>query len=176
MKVDFANWRDGLWMAALALAALLCGYHLASRALARRRQKKRIAAARRRSGHAPLDMPTTRGDLGDLGTSWATLGPKDVDPLVVDEQPSMRIRYTDPYGKLVERTIEVERLDLHRRAIVACGNSLYDPRIFPLDSIVEARNVQTGRPFNLGAWVEAVRVAKRRRDAHADLSSSSQWG
>lgn len=171
MKTDFANWQHWMLITLLALGALALLYRLASSALSRRQQRKRIVAARVRSGHVPLDIPTTRGDLGDPTTSWSTLGHEGGDPLVVNEHPTIRIRYNDPYGKLVERTIEVERVDLHRQAIVARGNSLYDPRIYPLERIVEARNTSTGKPFNLGLWVDAVRVARRRREAQADMQA-----
>lgn len=171
MTTDFASWQHWMLIALGALGALALLYRLGSSTQARRQQKKRIVAARVRSGHVPLDIPTAHGDLGDPTTSWAHLGHEGGKPLVVDEQPTIRIRYTDPYGKLAERVIEVERVDLHRQAIVAKGNSLYDPRIYPLERIVEARNHRTGKPFNLGLWVDAVRVARRRRDAQTDMQS-----
>ena len=168
---DFANWQHWMLIAVVAVGALALLYRLGSGTQARRQQKKRIVAARVRSGHLPLAIPTVHGDLGDPTTSWANLGHDSGEPLVVDEQPTIRIRYTDPYGKLAERVIEVEHVDLHRQAIVAKGNSLYDPRIYPLERIVEARNNRTGKPFNLGLWVDAVRVARRRRDSQTDMQS-----
>ncbi|WP_225784772.1 hypothetical protein [Xenophilus sp. Marseille-Q4582] len=168
---DFANWQHWMLIALVAVGALALLYRLASSTHARRQQKKRIVAARVRSGHVPLDIPTTHGDLGDPTTSWANLGHEDGKPRVVDEHPTLRIRYTDAYGKLAERVIEVERVDLHRQAIVAKGNSLYDPRIYPLERIVEVRNHRTGKAFNLGQWVDAVRVARRHRESHSDLQA-----
>ncbi|RYF82394.1 MAG: hypothetical protein EOO29_07185 [Comamonadaceae bacterium] len=171
MKTDFASWQHWMFIALVALGALALLYRLGSGTLSRRQKKKRIVAARVRSGHVPLDIPTAHGDLGDPTTSWASLAHENGEPLVVDEHPTIRILYNDPYGKLADRTIEVEKLDLHRQAIVAKGNSLYDPRIYPLERIVEARNTRTGKPFNLGLWVDAVRVARRRRDTQSDMQS-----
>lgn len=173
MKSDFSTWQQWMFMGLLALGALALLYRLTSSALSRHTQRKRIMAARVRSGHVPLDIPTTHADLETAPTSWATLQSEALGAgaSVVDEHPTIRILYSDAYGKLADRTIEVEQLDLHRQAIVAKGNSLYDPRIFPLERIVEARNQRTGKPFNLGQWVDAVRVARRRRDAQTDYQA-----
>ena len=94
---------------------------------------------------------------------------------MVDEQPRIRIRYIDIFGKLSERTIQVDHLDLPRRTIIARGDSVDDPRMFPLEKIQQARNVETGKPFNLATWVDAVRAARRRRAAH-DTSDDNYDG
>ena len=170
MTTDFVTWQHWMFVAVVAIGALALCYRLGSGTLARRQQKKRIVAARVRSGHVPLDMPTTHGDLGDPATSWAALGHEENgQPLLVDEHPTIHVRYTDAYGKMLEQTLTVEYLDLHRQAIVAHGNSLSDARTYPLAHIVEARNARTGKPFNLGLWVDAVRVARRHREAQSDL-------
>lgn len=168
MNTDFVTWQHWMLIALIALGAAGLIYRIAGSALSRAQQKKRIVAARVRSGHAPLEMPTTRGDLHDPGSHWADLDAAQARKQVVDERPTIRILYNDMHGKLADRTITVEQLDLHRQVIVAEGNSLYDPRIYPLERIVEARNSQTGKVFNLGQWVDAVRVARRRRGADPD--------
>lgn len=170
MDTELINWQYWMVVGLFALAALGGVYWLTSLTLSRHQKKKRIVAARVRSGHLPDHVPTVRGELGNPSTGWSSITPEGGEVMVVDETPTIRIRYSDPYGKLAERTIEVERVDLHRQAIVARGNSLYDPRIYPLERIVEVRNTKTGKPFNLGLWVDAVRVAKRRRDAQVDLN------
>ncbi|MDA7417408.1 hypothetical protein PGB34_13645 [Xenophilus arseniciresistens] len=170
-NVDFAQWQQWMLLAVASIGLLALIYWLGSSARERLRQKRRILAARVRSGHAALDMPSTHGELDENQSHWGTVGRADGQALIVDEQPTIQICYRDAYGKAVYRLIEVEQLDLHRQAIVAKGNSLYDPRIFPLERIVEVRNSATGKPFNLGLWVEAVRVARRRRAERTDLQS-----
>jgi len=176
MKTDLASWQLFMLIAFVALVALAIIYRLVDRALGQRQQRQRIVAARVRSGHVPLEIPTTRGSLAQASepaTLWDQLGEEAAqDRMVVDEQPRIHIRYLDIYGKYAERTIHVEKLDLHRQAIIAKGDSLHDPRIFPLERIAEARNAASGKPFNMGLWVDAVRVARRKRE----LSEDSQLG
>lgn len=168
MTSDFTNWQHWMVGALVALGALVLLYRLIGSLRTRQQQKRRIGAARVRSGHAPLDIPTTHGDLqgdtADPGTNWSALGHGEGQALVVDEHPTLLIHYLDPYGKLVERRIEVEQLDLHSQAIVARGNSLHDPRTYPLERITQVRDARSGQAFNLGRWVEAVRLAQRRRE------------
>lgn len=168
---DFAHWQQWMLLALASIGVLALFYRLGSSTRDKVRQKRRIVAARVRSGHVPLDIPSLYGELEESSSHWGTVGHASGQTLIVDEQPTIQIRYYDAYGKSVERTIEVEKLDLHRQAIVAKGDSLYDPRIFPLERIVEARNTATGKLFSLGLWVDAVRVARRRRAERSDLQS-----
>lgn len=172
MKIDLADWQQFMLIALALLGALALGYRLLDGFLSRRQQRRRIVAARVRSGHVPLGIPTTRGSLGhasEPATLWDQLGEtQDGDAVVVDEQPRIHIRYLDIYGKYAERTIHVERLDLHRQAIIAKGDALHDPKIFPLERIAAARNAVSGKPFNIGLWVDAVRVARRKREMHEE--------
>ncbi|MDQ7974188.1 MAG: hypothetical protein REJ24_16565 [Rhodocyclaceae bacterium] len=172
MKIDLASWQQFMLIALGALGALALVYRLVDRLLSRRQQRRRIVAARVRSGHVPLEIPTTRGSLArasEPATLWDQLGDSQGgDAMVVDEQPRIHIRYLDIYGKYAERTIHVERLDLHRQAIIAKGDALHDPKIFPLERIAAARNAVSGKPFNIGLWVDAVRVARRKREMHEE--------
>ncbi len=185
---DLSHWQTFMLIAVIALGVIALAYRLGERLLTRRQQRKRILAARVRSGLVPLEIPTTtaRAALDNPSTSfgatgfgttefgspssghaslWGQLGEDEQNHPIVDEQPLIRIRYLDIYGKYAERTIQVELLDLHRQAIVARVDNINDPRIFPLNRIAQARDVRSGRPFNLGLWVDAVRVARRRREA-----------
>lgn len=142
----------------------------------RREAKQRISAARVRSGHVPLEIPTVRGGLEDAPDTypeWAKQGRHD--QIVVDEQPQIHIRYIDMFGKVNERTIQVEHLDLQKRTIVARGDSIDEPRLFPLEKIQVAKNIETGKTFNLGTWADAVRAARRRRASHEDNFDDAQF-
>lgn len=185
---DLSHWQTFMLIAVITLGAVALAYRLGERAFTRRQQRKRIMAARVRSGLVPLDIPTTTARAAldnpstgfgstEFGTTgfgspssghaslWGQLGEDELNQPIVDEQPLIRIRYLDIYGKYAERTIQVEVLDLHRQAIIARVDNINDPRIFPLNRIAQARDVRSGRPFNLGMWVDAVRVARRRREA-----------
>jgi len=185
---DLSHWQTFMLIAIIALGVIALAYRLGERLLTRRQQRKRILAARVRSGLVPLEIPTTtaRAALDNPSTSfgatgfgttefgspssghaslWGQLDEDEQNHPIVDEQPLIRIRYLDIYGKYAERTIQVELLDLHRQAIVARVDNINDPRIFPLNRIAQARDARSGRPFNLGLWVDAVRVARRRREA-----------
>ncbi len=173
MKIDLADWQQLMLIALALLGALALGYRVVDALVSRRQQRRRIVAARVRSGHVPLEIPTTRGSLArasEPATLWDQLGDTQpvADALVVDEHPRIHIRYLDIYGKYAERTIHVERLDLHRQAIIAKGDPLHDPKIFPLERIASARNPASGKPFNIGLWVDAVRVARRKREMHEE--------
>jgi len=142
----------------------------------RREAKERISAARVRSGHVPLEIPTVRGGLEDAPDTypeWAKQGRHE--QVMVDEQPQIHIRYIDMFGKVNERTIQVEHLDLQKRTIVARGDSMDEPRLFPLEKIQVAKNVETGKTFNLGTWVDAVRAARRRRATNEDNFDDAQF-
>jgi len=156
-----------LGLVVVLVALLAACYFVWKSVQARREAARRIDAARVRSGHIPLEIPSVRGGLGDAPDTypeWARQGRHE--QVMVDEQPRIHIRYIDIYGKVEERTIQVEHLDLQRRAIVARTDTPDAPSLFPLEKIQLARNVETGKPFNLGTWVDAVRVARRRREAY----------
>ena len=165
--IDFDNWHYILGLAVALVAVLTVCYLLWQSLQSRRETERRIDAARVRSGHIPLEIPSVRGGLGDAPDTfpeWAREGGHD--RVVVDEQTRINIRYLDIYGKVAECTIQVEHLDLQRRTIVARAGTLDGPSLFPLEKIQLARNVETGKPFNLGTWVDAVRVARRRRETY----------
>ncbi len=167
MNVDLGNWQYVVGLLVGLVAALTVCYIVWQSVQARRETQRRIGAARVRSGHIPLEIPSVRGGLSDAPDTypeWARKGHHE--QVMVDEQPSIHIRYIDIFGKTAERTIHVEHLDLQHRTIVAHGDSLDVPHIFPLEKIQLARNVETGKPFDLGTWVDAVRVARRRRETY----------
>lgn len=118
-------------------------------------------------------MRGSLGDEHDTYPEWAKHGRHD--QIVVDEQPKIHIRYVDMFGKVNERTIQVEHLDLQKRSIVARGDSIDEPRLFPLEKIQLAKNVETGKPFNLETWVDAVRAARRRRASFEDDFDDAQF-
>ena len=159
------------WWGWALLAAVLCGLAYAGVRLMRERAqaRERIGAARVRSGHVPLEIPTMRGGVGDEGPDtfphWARQDRHE--QVVVDEQPRIHIRYHNMLGKFAESTIQVEYLDLRRRVIVARTGSVDTTRYFPLEKIQQARNVETGKPFNLATWVDAVAAARRRHETQS---------
>lgn len=166
MNVD-RDWQYTVGLLVGLVAAITLCYLIWKSVQARREAKRRIGAARVRSGHIPLEIPSVRGGLTeapDTYPEWARQGHHE--QVMVDEQPRIHIRYIDMYNKLAERTIVVDHLDLNRRVIVARVDSLEAPSMFPLEKIQLARNVETGKPFNLGTWVDAVRVARRRRETY----------
>ena len=176
MGNEYWQWTPGLGAAAGALLMFALIYMSWQRLATQREKARRIAAARVRSGHVPLEIPTLRSSLStvssdapDTHTGWSSH--IDHGMVTVDEQPRIHISYTESNGKLAERVIKVEQLDLHRRLIVARGDFADDDvRIVPLDRIRQARNADSGQPFGLGTWVDAVRVARRRRSGfrHVD--------
>jgi hypothetical protein len=171
MSVSIWDWALELGIAVGVLAVLAMLYLGWQRIATQREKARRIAAARVRSGHVPLEIPTIRGalsagasDAPDTYPEWYT--PTDGEPVVVNEQPRIHISYTDSHGRIAERIVQVEQLDLHRRVIVARGDFVDDVRIVPLNRIRQARNAESGKPFSLGTWVDAVRVARRRREGY----------
>lgn len=143
-------------------------HHIAGR----RRSQYLIAAARVRSGYVPGGLPTVRGGLGG-NTGMGELGPASApQPLaanegefeeMVDEQPLIRIRYLDALSKKVDVTLHVEHLDVQKRLVVGYCDHPNDMRRIPLRNIVGARIAETGQRFDIDTWVDAVRVARRRR-------------
>jgi predicted DNA-binding transcriptional regulator YafY len=82
---------------------------------------------------------------------------------VVDEHPRVRLRYVDVQGKKHECTLQVDHLDVQKKTLSGHGELPGDVRRFPLHRIVSARIADSGQRFNVDTWVEAVRVARRRR-------------
>ncbi|WP_213953342.1 MULTISPECIES: hypothetical protein [unclassified Variovorax] len=130
---------------------------------------RRIEAARIRSGHVPLEIPTTRSGLRSAGNTddpdtlpeWFIQG--SGEHAMVDETPRMQIRYLDVDGKKVQNVLQVEQLDLQKKLIVGHTDIPGDVRKIFLHQVLAARSAETGQRFNLDTWVEAVRVARRRR-------------
>ncbi|MEJ8855370.1 hypothetical protein WKW79_12360 [Variovorax robiniae] len=132
-------------------------------------QARRIEAARIRSGHVPLEIPTTRSGLRSAGEhdapdtlpEWFIQG--SGEHAMVDETPRMQIRYLDVDGRKVQNVLQVEQLDLQKKLIVGRTDTPGDVRKIFLHQVLAARSAETGQRFNLDTWVEAVRVARRRR-------------
>jgi|GEM_PF-2283014 len=168
MNIELSIWQSAMVWGTVLLLGVAVAYRIIERLRARRQAHRRIVAARVRSGHVPLEIPTVRGGLGSKSrqaTQWGDLDDgEDEDHVVVDEQPRIRIQYIDFHGRPTEHTVQVERLDLYRQAIVSRAELVDDVRIYPLQRITAAYNAATGKPFNLGLWVDAVRVARRRRE------------
>lgn len=154
---------------AIVLIVLAFAYYSLRRKAARVEVRRRIDAARLRSGYVPLEIPTTRASLrsgtssaeSDVLPEWFTQGEGEL--ATVDETPRMRIRYLDVNGKKAEDVLQVERLDLAKKLIVGRTDIPGDVRKIFLDQVLIARSAETGQRFNLDTWVEAVRVARRRR-------------
>ncbi|RZI97508.1 MAG: hypothetical protein EOP78_00740 [Variovorax sp.] len=171
MNVDLEKWQGMLILLAVALAVSAIVYGVWHSAASRRRSARLIAAARVRSGHIPGDLPTVRSGLtgfGDLGldsTETVVLAANDEHQYaVIDEQPRIRIRYVDPLGaKKLEATLQVQHLDVQKRVVVGYCDLPADVRRIPLRNILAARVADTGQRFNVDTWVDAVRVARRRR-------------
>ncbi|MEJ8824266.1 hypothetical protein WKW80_19875 [Variovorax humicola] len=163
------RWQLIAWMgvALIAIAFVYYGWHVKA---VRSEAARRIEAARVRSGHVPLEIPTTRGGLrsgtssgGDPDTlpEWFIQG--SGEHAMVDETPRMQIRYLDVDGKKVQNVLQVEQLDLQKKLIVGHTDTPGDVRKIFLHQVLAARSAETGQRFNLDTWVEAVRVARRRR-------------
>ena len=152
----------GLTVGLIVLALL---YHSLRRKAVRVEAKRQVDAARLRSGYVPLDamIPTTRGRLhsSELGPlpEWTT---QDETATTVDETPRMQIRYIDVNGKKVENVLQVQRLDVEKQLIVGYTTP-GDMHVILLHQVLIARNAETGQQFNLDTWLEAVRIARRRR-------------
>ncbi|MDM0104100.1 hypothetical protein QTH97_04100 [Variovorax sp. J22R24] len=138
------------------------------RAAMRRDAERRIEAARVRSGHVPLEIPTVRSSLTSSGDSvpdtlpeWFIQGKGE--HAVVDETPRIRVRYIDAHDKKIECTLQVDHLDIQKKMIAGHGELPGDIRRVPLHRITSARIADSGQRFNVDTWVDAVRVARRRR-------------
>ena len=138
------------------------------RAAMRREAERRIEAARVRSGHVPLEIPTVRGGMTSSGDSapdtlpeWFIQGKGE--HAVVDETPRIRVRYVDAHDRKVECTLQVDHLDVQKKTITGHGELPGDIRRVPLHRITSARIADSGQRFNVDTWVDAVRVARRRR-------------
>jgi hypothetical protein len=168
MDIGLAQWQ---FLVALLTGALLLFVIMwvAWRRIAERREtERRIAAARVRSGHIPLEIPSVRGGLSRTGDAppdtlpeWFIQG-KGEHP-VVDEQPRIRVRYLDPRGRKAECTLQVDHLDVQKRMLHGHCELPGDLRRIPLHQITGARIAESGQRFNIDTWVDAVRVARRRR-------------
>lgn len=153
---------------AVGLIVLALLYHSSRRKATRARgeAKRHVDAARLRSGYVPVDapIPTTRGRLhsSELETlsEWAT---QDETAPTVDERPRMWIRYIDVNGKKVQHVLQVQRVDLEKKLIVGYTDTPSDARVIFLHQVLKARSVETGQQFDLDTWLEAVRIARRRR-------------
>jgi len=138
------------------------------RAAMRREAERRIEAARVRSGHVPLEIPTVRGGMASSGDSvpdtlpeWFIQGKGE--HAVVDETPRIRVRFLDAHDRKVECTLQVDHLDVQKKTITGHGELPGDIRRVPLHRITSARIADSGQRFNVDTWVDAVRVARRRR-------------
>ncbi|RZL61298.1 MAG: hypothetical protein EOP81_17285 [Variovorax sp.] len=168
MDSDLSEWqRIALWMLAALAAALLASVVWHQQA-SRREKIRLINAARVRSGHVPLEIPTVRGSLGthtdeapDTLPEWFLQGKGE--HAIVDEKPKVRLRYISPTGKKAECVMRVEHLDVRKKFIVGHGDLPGENWRLPLHAIVAARIADTGQRFNIDTWVDAVRVARRRR-------------
>mgnify|MGYP003585615910 CR=1 FL=1 len=167
MSIGPAHWQwlIAVWPGALLLAVARWG---GRRVAMRREAERRIEAARVRSGHVPLEIPTVRGGPGPAGDSvpdtlpeWFIQGKGE--HAIVDETPRIRVRYVDGHDRKVECVLQVDHLDLQKKLIVGHGELPGDARRLPLHRIISARIADSGQRFNVDTWVDAVRVARRRR-------------
>ena len=105
MNLDLETWQFVALIAAgsvLTVALIYLGWHVLA---TKRETARRIAAARVRSGHVPLEIPTTRGGLRSGATDsapdtlpeWFIQG--EGEHAIVDETPRMQIRYLDVSGR-----------------------------------------------------------------------------
>ena len=141
-----------------------------NRSTEKRETERRIEAARVRSGHVPLEIPTVRGGLSrseetapDTLPEWFIQGKGG--HAVVDEQPRIRVRYIDEEGRKAETIMQVDHLDVQKKFITGHSELPGEIQRLPLHRITSARIAETGQRFNLDTWVDAVRVARRRRQA-----------
>ena len=172
MGTDLERWQIvaiAITSGLTALAIFVVGW---KRVSARRRSRHLIAAARVRSGYVPGGLPTVRGGLTG-STSMDELGPISARlPLaanegafeeMVDERPLIRIQYHDALAKKVDAELQVEHLDLQKRLVVGYCEHPGNTRSILLRDIVRARIAETGQRFDVDTWIDAVRVARRRR-------------
>ena len=169
MNIHLEQWQ---WLAgwlAAAITLIVTAFALLQHVRGRRRAAGLIAAARVRSGHIPGELPTVRGGLTGFGDLGATHAPQALAAndegmfMIVDEQPRIRIRYLDALDKKVEATLQVQYLDVQKGVVTGYCDLPMDVRRIPLRNIVAARVADSGQRFNIDTWVDAVRVARRRR-------------
>lgn len=168
MGFSMAQWQffAALLTGVLLLLAVMWAWR---RAAGRRETQRRIEAARIRSGHVPLEIPTVRSSLGpssgdsvpDTLPEWFIQGKGE--HAIVDEHPRIRVRYVDAHDKKIECVMQVDHLDLQKKIITGHGEMPGEVRRVPLHRIHSARIAETGQRFDVDTWVEAVRVARRRR-------------
>lgn len=168
MDIGLAQWQFLLALLTGALLLFVVMWIAWHRVAERREAERRIAAARVRSGHVPLEIPTVPAGLNRSGDSvpdtlpgWFIQGKGE--HAVVDEQPRIRMRYVDPHGRKAECTMQVEHLDLQKRLLTGRGELPGETYRIPLHMITGARIAESGQRFNIDTWVDAVRVARRRR-------------
>lgn len=167
MNAGLAQWQFfiAVLTGVLLLLGLMWGWRMVS---VRREAERRIEAARVRSGHVPLEIPTVRGGLaGNAETEPDTLPEWFIqgkgEHAVVDEKPRVRLRYVDSRGKKHVCTMQVDHLDLQKKTLSGHGELPGESMRFPLHRITSARIAETGQRFNVDTWADAVRVARRRR-------------
>ncbi|MDR6537836.1 hypothetical protein [Variovorax soli] len=168
MDIGLAQWQFLLALLTGALLLFVVMWVAWHRVSERREAERRIAAARVRSGHVPTEIPTVRGGLNRNGDSapdtlpeWFIQGKGEHS--IVDEQPRIRLRYIDPHGRKAGCTMHVEHLDLQKKILTGHGELPGDTYRIPLHMITGARIADSGQRFNIDTWVDAVRVARRRR-------------
>lgn len=168
MDIGLAQWQFLVALLTGALLLFVVTWVAWHRIAERRETERRIAAARVRSGHVPLEIPTVRGELvrsddstPDTLPEWFIQGKGE--HAVVDEQPRIQVRYFDPRGQKAECTMQVDHLDVQKRILNGHCELPGDLRRIPLHQITSARIAESGQRFNIDTWVDAVRVARRRR-------------
>ncbi len=169
MNIDLDRLYGAVSLFTIALVVVGAIYAVWHTVASRRRSARLIAAARVRSGHVPGGLPTVRGGLSGFGEIGPHSRPQplaandDGEFAVIDEHPRIRIRYVGAAGKKIEATLQVQHLDVNKRMVTGYCDLPVDVRNIPLRDIVAARIADSGQRFNVDTWVDAVRVARRRR-------------
>ena len=169
---DLEKWQFGAVVIVVGLVAISLVVLGWKRVAVRRRSRHLIAAARVRSGYVPGGLQIVRGGFSG-STGMGRFGPASaLRPLatnagefdeIVDERPLIHIRYQDALAKKIDAKLQVEHLDLQKGLVVGyCGHP-GDTRRIPLSDIVRARIAANGQRFDVDTWIDAVRVARRRR-------------
>jgi len=169
MSLSLEHWQFVTLVAALSTLIVASLFYVWHRVTLQREAAQRIAAARLRSGHVPLEIPTVRAGLRsgaadqapDTLPEWFIQG--EGMHAMVDETPHMQIRYVDVDGRKVQSFLFVQHLDLQKKLIVGHTGIPGDTRKIFLHQVLAARSADTGQRFNLDTWVEAVRIARRKR-------------
>ncbi|MBT2322631.1 hypothetical protein J7E62_09765 [Variovorax paradoxus] len=168
MDIGLAQWQFLIALLTGALLLLVITWVAWHRVAERRETERRIAAARVRSGHVPLEIPTVRAGPSRTGDAppdtlpeWFIQGKGE--HAIVDEQPRIHVRYFDAHGQKMECTMQVDHLDLQKRMLHGHCELPGDLRRIPLHHILGARIAESGQRFKIDTWVDAVRVARRRR-------------